>query len=93
MVCRMPGCCPSTPWRRLGREAPIELRLRYHLALLEPHHFRLPSDGQRHAVPKLGYCRAKREPAGGRMEVSCFSGFGEPAKISAELGLHSRRRV
>jgi pimeloyl-ACP methyl ester carboxylesterase len=76
---------PEHAVRRLGSESQVELRLRYYLTLLEPHHFRLSSDGQRHAVPGLGYCRAKRESGGTHIEVNCFSGLDQPAQVSAEL--------
>ncbi len=76
---------PETAVRRLSSEPKASLKLRYHLTLLEPHEFRLPSDGRRHAVPKLGYCSAKRDSTGSSIEVKCFSGFDQPAQISAEL--------
>ena len=63
----------------------MALKLRYYLALLEPHEFRLPSDGRPHAVPKLGQCSAKRDSTGNSIEVNCFSGFDHPAQVSAEL--------
>jgi len=76
---------PEPAVRRLSGEPQVELELRYYLALLEPHEFRLPSDGRRHAVPKLGYCSAKLDPTGNSIEVDCFSGFDQPAQVSAEL--------
>ncbi len=76
---------PEFAVRRLSSEPQVALRLRYYLALLEPHEFRLPSDGRRHVVPKLGYCSAKPDPTGSSIEVDCFSGFDQPAQISAEL--------
>jgi non-heme chloroperoxidase len=76
---------PQTAVRQLSGEPKVKLELRYYLALLEPHEFRLPSDGRRHAVPKIGYCSAKRDSTGSSIEVNCFSGFDQPAQISAEL--------
>jgi non-heme chloroperoxidase len=76
---------PEPAVRRLSSEPQVELKLRYHLALLQPHEFRLPLDGERHAVPKLGYCSAKLDPTGGSIDVDCFSGFDQPAQVSAEL--------
>ena len=76
---------PESAVRRLSSEPQVELELRYYLALLEPHDFRLPSDGGRHAVPNLGYCSAKGDASGSFIEVNCFSGFDQPAQVSAEL--------
>ncbi len=76
---------PEWAVRRLGSEPNVELRLRYFLALLEPHRFRLPVDGRRHRVPHLGFCGAKLDTAGGHIDVDCFTGFDKPAQISAEL--------
>jgi non-heme chloroperoxidase len=70
--------------RRLSSEPQVELELRYHLALLEPHEFRLPADGRRHDVPKIGYCSAKLDSTGNSIEVNCFSGVDQPAQVSAE---------
>jgi pimeloyl-ACP methyl ester carboxylesterase len=76
---------PEHALRRLSGEPQVELELRYYLTLLEPHEFRLPADGRRHTVPKLGYCSAKRDSTGSFIEVNCFSGFDQPAQVSAEL--------
>ncbi len=76
---------PEHALRELSSEPQVELELRYYLALLEPHEFRLPADGRRHTVPKLGYCSAKPGSAGSSIEVNCFSGFDQPAQVSAEL--------
>jgi non-heme chloroperoxidase len=76
---------PESVVRRLISEPQVELKLTYYLALLEPHEFRLPSDGQPHSVPKLGHCSAKRDSTGNSIEVNCFSGFDQPAQVSAEL--------
>ena len=82
---------PESAVRRLSSEPQVELELRYYLALLEPHEFRLPTDGRRHAVPKLGYCSAKLDSAGNSIEVNCFSGLDQPAQVSAELRGHPRQ--
>jgi pimeloyl-ACP methyl ester carboxylesterase len=76
---------PGQAVRRMSGDPHVQLELRYFLALLEPHEFRLPADGRRHAVPKLGYCSAKRESTGNSVEVNCYSGFDQPAQVSAEL--------
>lgn len=76
---------PESAVRRLRDEPQVQLELRYHLALLEPHEFRLPADGRRHPVPELGFCSAKLDPAGSSLDVDCFSGFDQPAQVSAEL--------
>jgi pimeloyl-ACP methyl ester carboxylesterase len=76
---------PEHAVHRLGSEPHVELELRYYLALLQPHEFRLPADGRRRAVPKLGYCSANRDSTRSSIEVNCFSGFDQPAQVSAEL--------
>jgi pimeloyl-ACP methyl ester carboxylesterase len=76
---------PEPAASRLSQEPQVELELHYYLALLEPHGFRLPADGRRHAVPKLGYCSAKPDTTGSFIEVDCFSGFDHPAQVSIEL--------
>jgi pimeloyl-ACP methyl ester carboxylesterase len=76
---------PESAVRRLGSETQVRLELRYYLALLEPHEFRLPTDGRPHAVPKLGFCSAKLDSTRSSIEVNCFSGFDQPAQVSAEL--------
>jgi hypothetical protein len=76
---------PEPAVSQLSSEPQVKFKLRYYLALLEPHEFRLPSDGRHHAVPKLGYCSAKRDSTGYFVDVNCFSGFDQPAQVSAEL--------
>jgi non-heme chloroperoxidase len=76
---------PESAVRRLSSETQVELKLSYYLVLLEPHPFRLRTDGQHHAVPGLGYCRAKLDSTGSYIAVKCFSGFDHPAQVSAEL--------
>jgi pimeloyl-ACP methyl ester carboxylesterase len=76
---------PEHALRRLSSDPQVQLELRYYLALLEPHAYRLPADGRRHTVPKLGYCSAKLDSTGSFIEVNCFSGFDQPAQVSAEL--------
>jgi len=84
---------PDFAVRRLSTEPKVELKLRYHLALLEPHPFSLPTDGRSHAVPRLGYCSAKLGSTGDYIEVNCFAGFDKPAQISAELDRIPATRV
>jgi len=84
---------PDFAVRRLIGESQVELKLRYYMTLLEPHEFSLPTDGRRHAVPRLGYCSAKPAAAGDHIEVDCFTGFEKPAQISAELEKIAATRV
>jgi len=76
---------PDFAVARLSREPQTELKLRYSLGLLEPHHFSLRSDGKQHAVPGLGWCSAKLNSTGSQIDVECFMGSERPAQISAEL--------
>lgn len=84
---------PDFAVRRLSAEPQVELKLRYYLALLEPHPFGLPTDGRSHAVPQLGFCSARLSPTSDQIDVSCFAGFDRPAQISAELEGISASRV
>ncbi len=76
---------PGAAVRDLSAAPKAELRLRYYLALLEPHAARVPVDGRRHHVPNLGYCSAKLDATGNKIDVDCFTGFDKPAQVSAEL--------
>ena len=76
---------PQHAVRRLSQEAGTELKLRYYLTLLQPREFKLLTDGERHALPGIGFCSAVRDPTGDHIDVSCFSGFDDPGQISAEL--------
>jgi non-heme chloroperoxidase len=61
------------------------LRLSYSFTLLKPRNFSLPTDGRRHALRGLGFCSAALDGTANRIDVECFSGFRQPAQISAEL--------
>jgi pimeloyl-ACP methyl ester carboxylesterase len=76
---------PDTAVRRLNAAPRVELKLRYHLTLLQPHHVRLPADGRSHAVSGLGYCSAQLDAGGSHIDVECFTGLEKPAQISVEL--------
>jgi non-heme chloroperoxidase len=62
-----------------------QLELAYSLTLLKPREYSVPTDGQRHTLPGLGYCSAEVDEPGNRIEVDCFSAFSYPAQISAAL--------
>jgi len=76
---------PDHAVRRLSQEAGVELRMRYYLTLLQPHEFKLPTDGIGHAVPGIGFCSARLDPTDDHIDVNCYSGFDDPGQISAEL--------
>jgi non-heme chloroperoxidase len=76
---------PDEVVRRLSAAMPVGLGLRYYFALLKPDPHDIPADGSSHAVPHLGYCRAKADTTGGHIDVDCFMGFHQPAQVSAEL--------
>lgn len=76
---------PDHAVRRLAQGPGVELKLRYYLALLQPHEFKLPTDGKSHALPGIGFCNARLDPTGDHIDVSCYSGFDDPGQISAEL--------
>jgi pimeloyl-ACP methyl ester carboxylesterase len=76
---------PDFAVQRLARETNVSLKLRYSLTLLEPRESQLKVDGQRHAVPGVGYCGASLSTAGDSIDVECFSGFRHPAQVSAAL--------
>jgi non-heme chloroperoxidase len=61
------------------------LALKYSLTLLKPREYRVPTDGERHALTGLGYCSAVVNAPGNRIDVDCFSASSHPAQISAEL--------
>jgi non-heme chloroperoxidase len=70
-----------------------ELTITYSLTLLQPREYQVPTDGNRRALPGLGYCSAAVNEPGDRIDVDCFSAFSHPAQISAELNGISASRV
>ena len=62
-----------------------QLELTYSLTLLKPREYQVPTDGQQHRFPGLGYCSAVVNESGNRIDVDCFSASSHPAQISAEL--------
>ena len=75
------------------RSAKSRLTLTYSLTLLKPREYRVPTDGKRHALPGFGYCSAKVDAPGNRIEVDCFSAFNYPAQVSAALNEIPASRV
>jgi non-heme chloroperoxidase len=75
------------------RRAPVQLELTYSLTLLKPREYSVPTDGKRHVLPGLGYCNAKVDEPGNRIDVDCLSVFNYPAQISAELNEIPASRV
>ena len=73
---------PEAAVQRLRGVQP-ELELTYSLTLLKPREYQVPTDGKRHALPGLGYCSAKVDEPGNRIDVDCFSAFTHSAQISA----------
>jgi pimeloyl-ACP methyl ester carboxylesterase len=67
------------------RGAQPRLDLTYSLTLLKPREYRVATDGRRHVLPGLGYCGAKVDEPGNRVDVDCFAAFTQAAQISAEL--------
>lgn len=84
---------PDAAVKRLTAEEDVRFTLRYFLTLLEPRPFRLPTDGEHHAVPGLGHCRAQVTENGARIDVDCFSAGRLPAQVSAELNEIPATRV
>ncbi|HEU4778867.1 MAG TPA: alpha/beta hydrolase, partial [Steroidobacteraceae bacterium] len=75
---------PESTLRRLqGVQA--QLQLTYFLTLLKPREHSLPTDGKRHALPGIGWCSAKVDEPGNRIDVDCFSAITHPTQISAQL--------
>jgi len=83
---------PESTLRRLQGAKP-QLQLAYSLTLLKPRAHRVPVDGKRHTLPELGWCSAKADEPGNRIDVDCFSAITHPAQISAELNEISASRV
>ena len=89
------GACLDAAGKRGAKAAgsAAQLELTYSLTLLKPREYSVPTDGKRHALPGLGYCSAKVDEPGNRIDVDCFSAFTHPAQISAELNEISASRV
>jgi len=76
---------PKFVVQRLESEKGPSLELTYSLTMLKPRNFTLPTDGSRHKLPGVGYCGATVDAAGNSIDIDCFSAFGKPAQITAEL--------
>ncbi|HYJ39638.1 MAG TPA: alpha/beta hydrolase [Steroidobacteraceae bacterium] len=83
---------PESTLRKLRNVQP-QLQLTYSLTLLKPREHSLPTDGKRHTLPGLGWCSAKVDEPGNRIDVDCFSAITHPAQISAQLNEISASRV
>lgn len=76
---------PAFAVRELAAEEMLTLKLSYSLTLLEPHSYRLPTDGGYHELAGMGFCSAKLATTRDNIEVECFSGSPRHAQISASL--------
>ena len=83
---------PESTLRKLRGVQP-QLQLTYSLALLKPREHSLPTDGKRHTLPGLGWCSAKVDEPGNRIDVDCFGAITHPAQITAQLNDISATRV
>jgi non-heme chloroperoxidase len=83
---------PESTLRKLRGRKP-ELQLTYSLTLLKPREHSVPTDGKRYALPGLGWCSAKVDEPGNRIDVDCFTAITHPTQISAELNEISSSRA
>ncbi len=83
---------PERALQRLRGVQP-ELHLDYSLTLLKPREHSLATNGRRHTLPGLGWCSAKVDEAGNRIDVDCFSAITHPVQISAQLNEIASSRV
>jgi pimeloyl-ACP methyl ester carboxylesterase len=83
---------PESTLRKLHGVQP-QLRLTYSLTLLKPRNYQLRTDGKRQALPGLGWCSAKVDETGSRIEVDCFSAITHPTQVSAQLNDIDASRV
>lgn len=75
---------PESTLRRLQGVQP-QLQLTYSLTLLKPREHIVPTNGKRHALPGIGWCSARVDEPGNRIEVDCFSAITRPTQLSAQL--------
>lgn len=75
---------PESTLRRLQGVQP-QLQLDYSLTLLRPIDHRLPTDGRPRTLPGIGWCSARVDEPGNRVEVDCFAAITHPAQVSAQL--------
>jgi pimeloyl-ACP methyl ester carboxylesterase len=83
---------PESTLRNLRGRKPL-LQLTYSLTLLKPREHSVPTDGRRHTLPGLGWCSAKIDEPGNRIDVDCFTAITHPSQISAQLNEISSSRV
>jgi pimeloyl-ACP methyl ester carboxylesterase len=76
---------PATALHQLASEENVSLKLNYSLTLLEPQGFSLPTDGEIHELPGLGFCRAAPSANVSTIGVECFSSSPQWAQITASL--------
>lgn len=76
---------PAAALNRLAAEKKVSLKLNYSLTLLEPRNFALPTDGEPHELPDLGFCTATPAATVDTIAVECFSAFPRSAQIGASL--------
>ena len=75
---------PESTLRKLRGVQP-QLQLTYSLTLLKPREHSVPTDGKRYSLPGIGWCSARLDEPGNRIDVDCFSAITHPTQISAQL--------
>jgi pimeloyl-ACP methyl ester carboxylesterase len=83
---------PESTLRRLQGVQP-QLQLSYSMTLLKPRDYDLKVDGNRYALPGLGWCSARVDETDSRIDVDCFSAITHPTQITAQLNDISASRV
>lgn len=84
-VIRHTWLLPETTLRSISQLHEPRLELDYTSVVLEPVVARLPADGKRRYLPRIGICSAAKDTIQNRIKVDCFSAGVRPAMIAAEL--------
>jgi pimeloyl-ACP methyl ester carboxylesterase len=84
---------PETMLRTLTQLRAPKVDVDYASVILEPMTARIPVDGKRRSLPRIGSCSAVKETLHNRIRVDCFGAGIQPALLSAELDGIAATRV
>lgn len=76
---------PETTLRTISSLREPRLEIDYASVILEPATARIPADGVRRFLPRIGNCSAFRDAIQNRIRVDCFGAGVRPVMIAAEL--------
>ncbi|HBX38251.1 MAG TPA: hypothetical protein DEG76_13590 [Pseudohongiella sp.] len=83
---------PGAVLDAVAQDPSTELQITVDATLLKPSAYELPLDGEFHAFPELGSCRALPDTTANNVKVECFKRGTQPELVAAQLiGIDSSR--